>query len=1142
MKIKLILCIESYNNWHKILLKMKLTLLLLMAFVIQASATVYSQSVKFNFDIKNEKVSDVLQQIESNSNFRFFYQREQVDVNRMVDLTASDNTVEDILNKLFDKQDIGYKVMEDNLILLLPAEYRKVEDNGSQQQLILTGKVTDAGTGEAMAGVNIIVKGTVTGTLTDSKGMYTLSVTDMNATLIFSFIGYVNQEVPLNGREALDIALTAETRSLDEVVVVGYGAVKKANLTGAVASVNGKQIIQRPVTSTGSMLQGLMSGVEVTQGSGEPGAEGISIRIRGLGTFSNAGSAPLVLIDGVQGALETLDPNNIESISVLKDAASASIYGARAANGVILVTTKTGKKEGLNIEYNVNYGIHVPTFMFKLITNSAEYMELYNEASINSGLSEPSLLYTQETIDLYRNATDRNKYPNTDWLSTIFDTAPTQTHYLSLNGGNEITKFNISLGYVNEMGTMKGFNNEKYNALFNISSQINKKIKFGAIVSLNNVNKSSLWYGSQNQFICGMSQAPEYAPKLSDGSGRYTEKAFSFEYVNANPVWEIENNNNVSFKDYTVNSQLWFDVQLLKGLTWYTKGALNAQFNKFKGFNPDEYNYNWFSHELTMFWPGEGSRVRDEQNIYSNLYTYLNFDHSFNNGHAVKAQVGYSMEANAWQYLQGTRRIYLNQKIRELDAGSPDIQSGTGTMQEWSLMSFFGRLGYTYKDRYLLEANLRYDGSSRLSPSSRWGLFPSFSAAWKITEENFVKDNNLTWLNNLKIRGSYGQLGNQNIGIYPYQPIIDLIDNYSFNNENLSVGAAQTRMNNPDIKWETTTITDFGIDLMVFKGVSMTFDWYKKRTKDILRSSQVTDMVGLTPPTVNDGILDNTGVELSLAYNHNIKSGFFSGLNYNIGLNLEHYKNKLIQFGQPEIEEGNWAVSSHSINQEGYEWNAFYMLKWIGIFQSEEEIASSPKQYNDATVPGDLKWEDANGDNVINDEDRIIMPGKYPKLNYGFNFSANFKGFDFYTLFQGVQSIKFYVERWGIIPFTQGTPPTTDWRNRWTETNHSTTMPRIYYMGWASAPDRILRPSSWYLHDASYLRLKTLSFGYTVPNKLTKRVGIDQLRFYFSGDNLITITKFHDLDPERVASGWNSTWNPNYPQNKVYSFGINVKF
>ncbi|WP_216848917.1 TonB-dependent receptor [Pedobacter sp. L105] len=1001
------------------------------------------------------------------------------------------------------------------------------------QDLLIQGKVSDAQS--PLPGVAIKIQGVnAGGTSTDNDGHYVLKVSP-GAVLVFSSIGYKPQTITVGVLKTINVVLEADAKSLTEVVVVGYGTQKKVNLTGAVATVSGDDMIKRPVVNTASMLQGTMAGVQVTQSTGEPGNEGVSIRIRGNGTFSGAGSDPLVLVDGVQGNLTDINPNDIENVSVLKDAASASIYGSRAANGVILVTTKKGKSGKMVIEYSANVGIYKPTEMLKLITNSATYMDLYNEARINSGLTDVNSLYPQSQIDLYRNSTDRVHYPNTDWLSLIFKTAPTQNHNLTFSGGNEKTTYNVSLGYIDENGIMKGFNYKKYNARINLTSAVNDHIKFGTNILLKSGTTTSTPFGSEDMFLSAMSQAPTYGPYLTDGSGHLTYKAYDFEYNNKNPFGVLNNNISHNTNDYSANVQAWFQVNFTKDFSWYTKGAVNAEFDKYKDFRSQVPEYNWQTNQqATLLDLGSGLTDQDQQTIYTNLYSYLNYDHTFGS-HNIKAQAGYSLEQNHYQYLQGYRKDFPDPDLRELNGGSPSVQTTYGTGNQWALMSFFGRLDYNYRERYLLEGNLRYDQSSKFSPGHRLGVFPSFSAGWRVTEEPFFKQLDLTWVDNLKVRGSWGKLGNQNIVIngngvnYPYQALLNLTGNYSFDNSSLSTGVAQSGLNNPIIQWETTTMTDIGLDLTFFKNFTLTADYYNKKTSDILRQSQVTAVVGLTAPTINDGVVDNKGVELGLTYNNKIKGGSLSGFTYSAGINLDHNTNKLVQFGQQEI-------GSYSINQNGQPWNSFYMLQVTGIFQTAAEVASSPKQYNDNTLPGDLKYKDVNGDGKIDDKDRTIIGGVYPKLNYSLNFSVSWKGFDLSAMMQGVYGVKYFVNNWGTIPFVQGAPPTTDWLNRWTPDNPSTTMPRIYWGG--DAPQKITRASTFFLQDGSYLRLKNLVFGYTIPSAITKRAGIERLRVYFSGDNLFTATKYPGLDPERGGSGDYLQ----YPANKIYSLGVNVTF
>ncbi len=1110
-------------------LKMKLTtVLLIMASLFKIQANTYAQSTRITIQLENSSVEEVFNEIESLSDFRFVYNHQKIDLTKKVSVNFKKERISDILKSIFSDTDIFFTVKK-KLIVLKTGKLKEavpIQIN-MLQQLTIDGLVTDAN-GMALPGASIVEKGTTNGTQSDFDGNFSLNVTNQNATLVISYIGYSTKEVTVNGQTNLTIALEESAAGLDEVVVVGFGTQKKVNLTGAVATVDGEDLVKRPVTNAASMLQGQVAGLRIVQDTGEPGNEGLSIRIRGQGTFSGAGSNPLVLIDGVDGSLSDLNPNDIESISVLKDAASASIYGARAANGVILVTTKSGKAgSGFTVEYNLNTAIHTPTRLFDIVTNSAEYMELWNEAKANTGITTG--LYPQSEIDLYRNATDRIQYPNADWLDIMFNPAFVQSHNLGISGGIGGTHYKLSLGYIDQPGSMKGFEYKRYNVRLNLGSQINDHIKLGANISLKQGNTSRPRQGSNDMFLSTMSQAPTYLPQLPDG--RYSYKAYDFESNNKNPVAIVENDVLRNTVDYSINVQGWADINLTKSLNWYSKAAIVGDFEKYKDWRPAVplyfYQTGDFATDLDV--GGRGLQVNNGQNIFTNIFSYLKYENEISEGHTLTAQVGYSEESNTEEYLRGYRRDFAGNNLRELDAGGPAVQNSNGSTYEWGLKSFFGRLGYNLMDRYLVEFNMRYDGSSRLQEDRRWGTFPSVSAGWRITEEPFVQNADIGWLNNLKLRGSYGELGNQNIGNYPYQSILSFTGNYSFDNSNLSSGAAQSALANEFITWETTKITDIGLDLTAFKGLNITFDWYKKTTSDILRGSQVTGLVGLSAPTVNNGTMQNTGIELNIQYMNTIQSGVFEGLYYNVGASLDRFKNKLVEFGEREI-------GGSTIKEEGRPWETFYMLEWTGIFQTQAEVDAAPKQYNDNTEPGDLIFKDQNGDNVIDDDDRTYLDGQYPSFEYAMNFNANWKNFDISLFFQGVQGRNIYVDNWGTLPFVQGSPPTTDWRDRWTAENPSTTMPKIYW-GF-SAPAKIRRTSSYYLQDASYLRLKNLSIGYNLPTSLIERIKLKKLRLYVSGDNLLTFTDYPGLDPERGGSGR----FVNYPQNKIYSLGVNVQF
>ncbi|PXX23718.1 TonB-dependent receptor [Arenibacter sp. ARW7G5Y1] len=1114
-------------------LAMRLSLVLLMVSILSVQANEYSQKTKVTINLEKVELKKVLETIESLTDFKFLYDTDKIDEEKLVSVKMVDKPLDQVLDHLFNGTPIYYVLSKKQIVLKVRAVLPKTpileKNNSSNEEIVqnvVSGTITDQ-EGQPLPGASIVEKGTTNGTQSDFDGNFLIELRNENAILVFSYVGYGIKEFSVNGQSTLNITLKESAAGLDEVVVVGFGTQKKVNLTGSVTTVDGETLTKRPVTNAASMLQGQVAGLRIVQDTGEPGNEGLSIRIRGQGTFSNAGSNPLVLIDGVDGSLSDLDPNDIDNISVLKDAASASIYGSRGANGVILVTTKSGRPGAFTVEYNMNTAIHTPTKLFDIITNSAEYMELWNEAKINTGLTTG--LYPQSEIDLYRNATDRVRYPNTDWLDIMFNPAFVQSHNIGISGGSNKTHYKLSLGYVDQPGVMKGFDYKKINARLNLGSQINDFIKIGANIAFNKGDLSRPRQGSSDTFLSTMSQAPTYLPKLPDG--RYTYKAYDFEYNQKNPLAILENEVLRTTTDYSVNVQGWADINLTKSINWYSKAAVVGDFEKWKDWRPSVplYNYRTGEFATDLDVGGRGLQVNNGQNIFTNIFTYLKFEDEIVDGHNLIAQVGYSEESNKEEYLHGYRRDFAGNNLRELDAGSPAVQNTNGSTYEWALKSFFGRLGYNFKNRYLVEVNMRYDGTSRLHEDHRWGAFPSVSGAWRVSEESFMKNESMHWLNNLKIRGSYGELGNQNIGNYPYQDILDLTGNYSFDNANLSSGAAQTALSNQNITWETTKITDIGLDLTAFDGLSFTFDWYRKTTKDILRESQVTGLVGLDAPIINGGTMQNTGIELDVQYNNQIRTGALEGFRYNIGFTIDRFKNELTEFGEREI-------GGNTIKEEGRPWDTFYMLEWVGIFQTQAEVDAAPKQFNDNTQPGDLRYKDQNGDNIINDDDRTHMKGQYPNFEYAMNFNASWKDFDISLFFQGVEGRKVYVDNWGTVPFYSGSPPTTDWRNRWTEDNPSTTMPKIYW-GF-NAPDKIRRTSSYFFQDASFLRLKNISLGYNLPSFLLDRIKLKKLRIYVSGDNLLTFTNYPGLDPERGGSGR----FVNYPQNKIYSLGFNVQF
>ncbi len=1005
------------------------------------------------------------------------------------------------------------------------------------QQVTVTGTITNE-KGEPLPGVTVSVKGTSATVLTDPNGKYNIKASPQGI-LAVSSIGYTGIEEKIDGRQTINITLKEKVAELNDVVVVGYGTQKKADLTGAIVTVSGSELTKRVATNPTQLLQGKLPGLSLVQGSGEAGNEGYVLRVRGQGTYSGAGIDPLVIVDGLPGSLNNLDPQNIESITLLKDAASAAIYGTRGANGVILVTTKQGSNGKMQLSYDYNLGFTRATALPQnLVYNSAQYMTLYDTAAAHSGVGA---VFSPAQISAYANATDHNLYPNFNWLNAIMRDVTVQTHHLGLTGGKNGTTYNIGLGYVDQPDVMLGFSYKKYNLQFNLNSKINDNVSIGSSLTLNYSKRTYASRGSQDQFLSTLSQEPMYRPQLPDGSGRYVNSVYPLVIgPNKNSV-AIAQNASVVDNDFYAQTSLYLNVKLLKGLEWKTSGGFNFDFLKRYDFKPVINQYNWFAGptdppERTLDVNGQGLTVTDNNSFYPVGYTQLTYTKSVG-GHSFKLLGGTQAEYNKSQSLSAARNTpYSSNTTQELNAGPAGSQVANGTSSEWSLESFYGRLNYSFEEKYLLEANARYDASSRFPPGNKWGLFPSVSAGWVMTREKFL--DHISWLNNLKLRSSFGILGNQSIGNYPYQEVYNsqTIYNgsapyaYSYNGSSASPGVAQNGLTDADIRWETTRVFDIGADITVFRGLSVSFDWYDKLTYDILGSVAIPNYIGLNNPTINKGEMKNTGIEATVQY-----TGTVGEVKYSVGGNIEANKNTLVKYGPPSIS------TNGTINQEGQPYGSFYMYQFAGIFQGADEISKAPKQQFNPQ-PGYMRFKDVDGSGTIDANDRTIVPGVYPKFDYSFNAGASWKQFDISVFFYGSYGQKQLVNGWGVQPFDQGSPPTTDWLNAWTPANHSTTMPLLYLTtgsGANNASSNISTLSTYYLEDASFLRVKNIQVGYNLPAGIAKRIAMSSLRVYFAGDNLHTFTKFPGLDPERVAS---NTRFVVHPQDQVFSFGVKAVF
>ncbi|WP_207425258.1 TonB-dependent receptor [Pedobacter sp. SYSU D00535] len=1008
----------------------------------------------------------------------------------------------------------------------------------AQNTVTVTGKVSSA-EGETLPGVTIKVKGSTTGTSTDLNGNYQLKLQE-GSTLVFSYLGYLTQEVPLNGRTVINVQLASDSKALEEVVVVGYGTQKRANLTGSVATVSAETLTERPAPNAANLLQGRVPGLQVTQPSAEPGRDNPNLLIRGRGSFAGGtNNSPLVLIDGVTGSLNNLSPDDIENVTVLKDAASAAIYGARAANGVVLVTTKKGRKGKASISYRVNVGRHTPTALPDLITNSAEYMELYNQAAPKSGL----VLYDPVEIEKYRNATDRNLYPNFDYVDYYINPANVSNHNISISGGGENSAYNISLGYLDQKAMIKGYNFNRYNGLLNYSNDVNKYITVGTSLNLTYKDRKEPPFTGENIALSIYAAGPLYAPFLPDGSGRVASKAYAFEGRNRNPqeYYEMGNQNT---QEYNLNGQAFIDVKPLKGLVWTTKFALNYVDEYYKMYQKNysaylfqktpgaaDYTFNTFGPDIL------GVTDQYSKVINPTIYSILTYDTQFATNHSLRAMAGYEQVSNRNQNLRGRRINTVAPVLTDLTGYLPTSESlyfthprlpSLAAPAEWGLRSIFGRLNYSYKGKYLLEGNLRYDGTSKVSPEYRWGVFPSVSAGWTVSEENFIK-NNISWLSFFKLRASYGVLGNQDVGTYLYQDNL-VISNvfYPFGNTALQQGAVNNVFRDQSLRWESTSMLDFGFDMDIRNGfLGVSFDWFNKKTYDILASQPVPMSLGLNAPTTNDGEMRNRGIELTMS--HQNKIGQFT---YGANFLISTARNTLTHIRVPNESGAN-------IRRVGLPYDAHYLYVWDGVFQ--EEDINNPNvpvhALNNNPAPGDLKMKDLTNDGIVDVNDRQVVDGYYPDFTYSFGLNFGFKRFSLNAFFQGVEGITSRVTGWGIDPFHQGAPPTTKWRNAWTPENRSNTLPAIYVQGYRGV--NAYSGSTFFLQDASYLRLKNIVLGYNLPTSIANKVGAQDIGIYVSGDNLFTITKYEGGDPERASPTGNFA---QYPQAKIYNVGLNVKF
>lgn len=989
-----------------------------------------------------------------------------------------------------------------------------------QQSSVVRGVVLDAN-GEPVIGASVVLKSnTSVGTITNLDGKFEISNVPPQGVLLVSYVGYQAQEMAYDGKRTLRIVLKEDTEMLDEVVVVGYGTQKKANLTGAVSAVQFDDIASMPVANTTNMLQGRLPGVVLSGNGAQAGHDTPEIRIRGVGTLGDANkNNPMVLIDGVESSISQiadLPADDIASVSVLKDAASAAIYGVRAANGVILVTTKRGAEQKPSITYSGSIAIQEPTILPDYV-DSYNWALMYNEA-------QPAKAYTPEMLEALRTGSDPDHFANTQWAEEMFRTAPMHQHHLSVTGGSKDVHYMISTQYFKQDGILKNTANQRFNFRSNIDAKLGiVKIGLNLSGSRQSIDEPTTGISGEGlmRYLTWFTRPT--VPVTYSTNGYYG-------YADGNPFFSASNFKNPLYaiykgykdnKHYRFDGQFFGEIDIWKGLKFRSSLAYKYYMNDTSTYNPKEAAL--YSAEGEILYPaGTINSLSDyhyleTSYINENILTYTNRIGK----HEFSILLGHSIQGKRWDSNTASIQDFPTENIYELSGGSQN-PSVSGSAAETALQSFFGRVNYNYDGRYLFEANVRRDGSSRLPKNNRYATFPSFSGAWLISSEEFMKD--VDWLSSLKLRASWGKLGNQEIGDYAYVETLGTQGSYFFGDKK-NIGMRKTKIANENIKWETTTITDIGLDASFLQSrINVIFDWYDKTTSDILLQLPMPAIFSgsLGAPYQNAGKVRNRGWELALNYIDGTDDW-----QWQAGVSLAGVKNEILDM------KGQESISNHTINREGEAINSYYGLKALGIYRTEEDLQRYPATVNGlAPQLGDIIYEDFDGNgNITEDGDRQIIGNPFPKLQYSFNLGFSWKNLDVTTFWQGLAGLERF--SWDETIISIGGNKVSRWLDRWSPENLDGTMPRL-----GNSNNDIY--SSFWLVKGDYLRLKNLEIGYTFRNEAwMSKIGVKSLRLYVAGTNLLTFTPMEDYDPEKQSGDMRNDVHPN---TRTYSFGVNVKF
>ena len=1090
------------------------TFLLMVCVFCSYAGNAHSQNAKVSIRMNNVKLDKILNEIENQTDYLFIYNN-QVDINKITSVKVKNEAVAQVLDKILSGTGINYELEGTHIILTTEA----IKDLHAQQQAkTVTGTVTDV-SGEPIIGANIRIKGTTTGTITDIDGNFSIEA-EPQSVIEVSYIGYLTQETVINNQKSIRFLLKEDTKTLDEVVVIGYGVQKKADLTGSVANINTEKLNTQSNANIGQALQGKIAGVDIVSQGGAPGS-GTRIMVRGIGTLSNA--SPLYIVDGMyMNSIDHINPNDIASIDVLKDASSAAIYGSRAANGVIIVTTKEGSNtEGKPIiDLSVNLGISTASKFLDMLDAKgwAEVTTIARQA-----IGKPAL-------DM---ATDLANKPDNDWQDIMFRPALMQNYNLSVKGGGKYSTYYTGLGYFNQDGIVKGTNYQRYNIQ---SKNDYKRGIFSAgtnlIISFSHDKPlhQELRGGMIGTILQSVPTLEKYDDTREGGYGGTYGDVVNIPH----PLAIIDDNIMDRYNENVkIFANLYAQIELFKGLKYKLNLTPDFSFERYKNYL-NKYDFGLATNSITQL----TERQRRRRNIL--VENLLTFDRTFGE-HKISALAGYTYQDSRFRHIQAYGEG-LPQGLEEIDAATTN-RSNEGNSWRSVLTSILGRVFYSYQNKYLFTATIRRDGSSKFGKNNRYGYFPSFSLGWNVAEEKFME--NVHWLDQLKLRGGYGVLGNQEIDNYQYSSTITTGINYPDGNGGLLLGAFPKNFANPDIKWEETAMTNVGIDFMAFNNrLSLTADYYVKNTKDILLTVPIPiSSGGANDPIRNAGKIRNNGFEFNLGWMDQPNPD----ISYGITLIGSFNKNKVIAMGS---ESGS--IKGGSTNQNittsetkaGYPIGGYWLISTAGYFNSQEEVdayAKDGKKIQPAAEPGDIKFVDANNDGVINDDDRVFQGSPFPDFTFALNGNMRYKNFDLSIGLQGVLGNKIYnATRQTLEDVTKGSNFLASCLDYWTPENKNASHPRLTW----DDPNRNTRAESdRYLENGSYLRLRSVQLGYTFPQTWFKGA-IQHARVYINAENLFTITSYSGYSPDVNADNANYRGFDNfiYPTNRTFMLGLNVTF